>query len=439
MTRKARIAIDARHEGANPGGRLHVVRGLAAGLAEITRGDDPERFFFLVYPGAHAWLRPYLGEHARLLVTRTPPPRRRALARARAVVDPLPASDGTLEGAGIELVHFVLSGGLRTRVPSVYTPHDLLHLHVPQDFDAWTRRSRERTKRALCAQARFVHSMTRWGREDLLARYGLWPERVGVIPWAPECGGAGTAALDTRTPPPAGEPGEGARGLQAGAPFALYPAKHYPHKNHLGLLEALALLRDRGQTIPLVLTGAPTAHTPRVEERIRALGLSDQVRDLGYVSDAELAGLYRRATAVVIPSRFEGWCLPLSEALAAGKPVACSDATCLPEVLGGAGLTFDPARPAAIAEALGRLWGDAGLREELARRARERAGEWSWAETARSFRALYRCALGRPLSRDDVQAVRAALSAAAPGSGTRPSGDRAAIDVGGERPAARVP
>jgi glycosyltransferase involved in cell wall biosynthesis len=138
-----------------------------------------------------------------------------------------------------------------------------------------------------------------------------------------------------------------------------------------------------------------------VEARARELGIHETTWFPGFVSPVELRGLYSLSRALVFPSRFEGFGLPVCEAFAAGVPVASSDATGLPEVVGDAGLLFDPGEAEAIADAIERLWTDQGLRDELAERGRRRAAEFSWDRTARLFRAHYRSLAGKRLPEED--------------------------------------
>ena len=192
------------------------------------------------------------------------------------------------------------------------------------------------------------------------------------------------------------------RALSCRRQFLLYPAQTWPHKNHIGLLEALALIRDReGVTIPLVCPGKQNRHFARIEARTRELGLEASTRFPGFVSTLELRGLYELATALVFPSRFEGWGLPVCEAFSAGLPVASSSATSLPDLVGDAGLLFDPTEPDQIADTVLRLWRDPVLRQTLAERGRERGAQFSFDHTARLFRAHYRRLGGRSLSEED--------------------------------------
>jgi alpha-1,3-rhamnosyl/mannosyltransferase len=131
------------------------------------------------------------------------------------------------------------------------------------------------------------------------------------------------------------------------------------------------------------------------------------VRFLGFVGDAELAALYRRADIVVVPSKFESVSLPIWEAFAAGRPVACSNVTSLPEQVGDAAMVFDPDDPLGIALAIKQLWENGELREQLAKRGRDRMNAFSWGSTARQYRALYRRALGRNLDDEDSRLLSA--------------------------------
>src|SRR4029453_15320630 len=154
-------------------------------------------------------------------------------------------------------------------------------------------------------------------------------------------------------------------------------------------------------TIPLVGSGHQNEFFPRIAQRVRELRLDPQVRFVGFVRPVELRALYRMARCLVFPSRFEGWGLPVVEAFHEGTPVACADATSLPEVAGDAALLFPIDSPTAIAERLVRLWRDDALRARLSGLGRARADSLSWTRSARIFRAHYRCITGRELDEED--------------------------------------
>ena len=148
----------------------------------------------------------------------------------------------------------------------------------------------------------------------------------------------------------------------------------------------------------LVLAGYPTEHEAQLRERARALALEDDVRFPGWLSDAEVEGLWAIAEAFVFPSLYEGFGLPVLEAMARGVPVACSNAASLPEVAGDAALLFDPHDEAAIAACLKRLLTDAALADRLRAAGRARSLEFTWQRTARATIDSYLRALeGAPI------------------------------------------
>lgn len=173
--------------------------------------------------------------------------------------------------------------------------------------------------------------------------------------------------------------------------FFFYPANPWPHKNHARLFAALRVLREReGIMIPMVLTGR-LLHEPATHLQSMALaaGVEDQIIDLGFIAQEDLAALYSAARGLVVPSLFEGFGLPLLEAMACQCPVACAQGTCLPEVAASAALLFDPLKVTAIAEAMRRLWNDADLRVDLVARGSERVKHFTWEDSTAQIIAAY--------------------------------------------------
>jgi len=408
-----RVAIDARLETGKSGGVEAVVLGLARSLSRLHDGD--EEYLFLTFDGADDWIRPHLSGPCRPLTV--PWPRSqggaRAAARARiaarapglrAVWRSLPVfpwtrlprprpSEGTVERAGVDLVHFTIQSAFLTDIPSIYHPHDLQHLHLSQYFSAREIAKRELHYRTYCDRAKMVVVTSRWARQDLVRQYGLSEEKVVVVAWAP--------ITDEYPSPEQAELDRINVEYELPDRFILYPAQTWPHKNHAGLLEALALLRARGHSIPLVSTGHLSPHATVLKGQARRLGLSDDIKWLGFVDPATLRALYAEATAVVVPTRFEAASGPVWEAFAAGVPVACSNVTSLPEQVGDAALIFDPDDIGAMADAILALWTDAGLRRRLAMRAKGRVAPFAWDRTARTFRAHYRRLAGQALTDED--------------------------------------
>lgn len=172
--------------------------------------------------------------------------------------------------------------------------------------------------------------------------------------------------------------------------FAFYPANFWKHKNHDALLQALNLLqKERSLSIPVVFTGFEQANGYPIREKAKEYGQLLQCHILGYVTREEMAYLYSRARLLVFPSLFEGFGIPLLEAMAVGCPVVAADATSIPEVLGNAGVLFDPKSPLAIADAIERVWRDASLRQEMVASGKQRAKSFSSARSAQAHRAVF--------------------------------------------------
>lgn len=313
---------------------------------------------------------------------------------------PVPRSDGALEQAGVALVHFTTQSGFLTSVPSLYQPWDLQHRHLPQFFTPRERLAREILYRTLCKQAVLVVAASVWGKHDLMRHYGLPASKIVVVPGAP-------VLTAYRTPSSADLAAIRHRFALPEA-FLFYPAQTWPHKNHIGLLEALAHLRDQRQLIiPLVCSGSQNDFFPRIRRRVYDLSLEQQVQFVGFVNPLEVRCLYQLCRGLIFPTQFEGLGMPLLEAMLAGVPVASSNVTCLPEQAGEAALLFDPHQPEALAEALYRLWTDESLRRMLVEHGKRNVERFSWGRTARLFRAHYRGLTSRTLTDEDRELLAA--------------------------------
>lgn len=172
--------------------------------------------------------------------------------------------------------------------------------------------------------------------------------------------------------------------------FLYYPAATWPHKNHKALLAALKILKDRNSFDGiLVLTGIAKQGQDEIVGEIERLGLSGMVMLLGYLPYEELPCLYNLARVMVFPSLFEGFGIPLVEAMACGCPVVCSNTTSLPEVAGDAGVMFDPNSAEDIAEKISSVWWDEARRFEMREKGLDRVKLFSWTDTARRTLAVY--------------------------------------------------
>jgi glycosyltransferase involved in cell wall biosynthesis len=404
--RPLRVALDVRVPAGQWGGIQQMVEGLARGLRDL---DGEEEFLFIGYDDASSWLDPLLGGRCRrvevaraygrsrrrrtydALASRAPSAARAVAAlgqRLGGLATPIPTSDGLLESLDANVVHFITPQAYLTSVPSVYQVMDLLHEHLPEFFSPLHRRYRREAYRAFGDRAAIISTMADWTRTDLVARMGQPRAKIAVVPLPP------AVTPDTVTP-------ERPEGFDAARPFVLYPAQTWAHKNHLALVEAMARLRDAGADLDLVCTGRQTEHYPAIRRRVEELHLGDRIRFLGYVEQARLAWLYGHASAMVFPSLFEGWGIPVVEAFAWDLPVACSAIEVLDEAAAGASLRFDPSNPEAIAAAVRRIVESVDLRSDLVAKGRVRLDRLTWDQTARTFLALYRRAAGRELGEED--------------------------------------
>lgn len=396
------VCIDARLKLGKWGGVEQVVIGLAAGLTRVAPPDL--RIAYLVHDETRQWLTQWAGDDATFIDAA---PIRRSWRDGLAVpisflprrvwqhigsrsTWQLPRSDGAIEGAGVSLVHFPTQAAFRTGVPSVYHPHDLQHEHLPELLPRMYRAHRDLQYRAFCRRAAMVPVTSTWIREDVEHQYGqIVAGKVHVVPLAP----ANDAYGDV-------DPAEArVRLAELGVPvdYAFYPAQTFPHKNHVGLLRALARLRDDGVIVHLVCSGLRNPKFfAQIEEEIKRLELGEQVTFLDYVSTRDMVCLYRCARAVAIPSRFEAASAPLWEAMRSGVPTACSNVTSLPRQAGNAAIVFDPDDVDDIARAVRIVWTDDAERARLSEAGPRRAAEFSWERTARLFCAHYRRLLELP-------------------------------------------
>ena len=280
----------------------------------------------------------------------------------------------------LDLVHSPANGG-PVNLPGVkwtVTLHDTIWLRAPEQWS---------TPQAVRAMHRFaIPTVKRADRvitdsedaaRDLNRLLGIPAERIDAI------------HLGVRLDPSASATPEAELRARLGLhadPVILCVAQKRPYKNQEALVRALA--DERLASARLVLPGAPTAYEQELRALARELNVKDRVHLPAWLDDADLEGLYRLARCVALPSRLEGFGLPVLEAMARGVPVACSDRTALPEVAGEAGLLFDPDDGESVTAALARLIADEPLRRELAARGRERAARFTWEATAEATVAL---------------------------------------------------
>jgi glycosyltransferase involved in cell wall biosynthesis len=373
MRRPMRIGIDARklHD-FGIGTYLHNL------LKELVRLDDDAEYVVLCYERDVDWLST-LGPRVRPVLTSAD-----TYSLREQIEVPW-----RLWRAGVDLFHaphYVLP--LFVPCPSVVTIHDCIHLMFPQylpnrlaihyaRFFMWwaTRR------------ARLVMTVSEASKRDILRFCRIPAEKVTVI----------YNAIDDRfrEPPPPDEVERIRERFQLHGPFVLYVGNVKPHKNLERLIQAVHHLHENGyDALKLLVIGSDISKYQSLRRAIHVFNLHRFVRFLGFVPDRTLHVLYGLASVFAFPSLYEGFGMPVLEAMACGTPVVCSDRTSLPEVVGDAAVLVDPEDVGALARAVTRVLGDAALAGGMRERGLARARQFTWERAAVATRAVYEAAAG---------------------------------------------
>lgn len=296
----------------------------------------------------------------------------------------------SIERLGADVVHNPLTNvrPLALTTPSVLTFYDMQHEYYPEMFSPreLLRRKAKYEKAVLLADR--IIAISEHVKLSLVEKYGVSADKIDVVYLG--CGAEYRMLGDS------GRFDALKQKYRLDRPFMYYPAATWPHKNHRNLLAAVRILKEQGSFDgDLVLTGiAMQAHSELLEE-IERLGLTDRVKVLGYLPYEDLPCLYNMARLLVFPSLFEGFGIPLVEAMACGCPVVCSGVTSIPEVIGDAGMLFDPLSPADIAEKVLTVWNSQEMRNGMRGKGLERAKLFNWDDMARKTLDVYRKALER--------------------------------------------
>ena len=252
--------------------------------------------------------------------------------------------------------------------PFVFTIHDLIHLRVEGEISLAKRRYYDWIVRPAIHKASKVLTVSAFSKAEIMEWAEVGPENILVV--QPGVG-------PTFTP-------NGPR-QREDRPYLLYVGNRKPHKNIARMMRAFAT-SGLAPDILLMLSGDKDQTTIQL---IQDAGLdSSVVRFLSNIPDESMASYYRGATAVLIPSLYEGFGLPALEAMACGTPVLAGNRAALPEVVGNVGLLVDPEDDDAIADGIRRLVEDKALRQELGRRGVQNSARYSWATAARQVKGL---------------------------------------------------
>ena len=264
--------------------------------------------------------------------------------------------------------------------PSVVSIYDLIPARYPRCLPSWRARlAFSLAIRLAIRTSRHVITLSRASKRDLMELCGIPEGKVTVT----------HLAADERFRPASPEEVDRVRD-KYGLPerYVLYLGINKPHKNLVRLVEAWARLEVNSE-LRLVLAGREDPRYPQARQRAIELGLGTRLLFLGDVAEDDLPALYSGALLFVFPSLYEGFGLPVLEAMACGVPVACSATSSLPEIVGQAALLFDPTSPEQMAEAMAQALRDEALRERLREEGLRRAKRFSWEETARRTLEAY--------------------------------------------------
>ena len=264
---------------------------------------------------------------------------------------------------------------------SVVTIHDLGYLHFPRAHRPLDRLYLDLSTRFNARAAAHVIADSQATKRDLVERYGVEPSKISVI--YPGYDEEAFQPLREREAIEAVKTRYGIAG-----DYILFVGTIQPRKNLVRLMEAFSLLKRQAADLQLVIAGKKGWLYEAIFRRVRELGLEGRVVFTGYVAEEDLPALFSGARLFVFPSLYEGFGLPVLEAMACGVPVVCSNASSLPEVAGDAALLFDPLDVEGMAAAMERVLGDERLRAELVERGLKRAREFSWEKCARQTLAV---------------------------------------------------
>jgi len=366
-----RIAIDASAVPRQMAGAGVYTYQLIRALAKVV---DRHRFVVFARRGVFDELA---ARTRRVRVVHVDPPSRPARLIWEQTVLPL-----LLRRLRIDVLHSthhhtpIAAAGVRR----VITIHDVTFMLLPGRYPLARRLYMEAVTRASARVADAIITPSQVIRDDVADRLGVPAERVVVIPYAaaPEFAPADQETVARLR-----------QKYQLPERYILSVGSLEPGKNRARLVLAYSRLWREGFDCPLAVAGQPAWRYERETDLVHGLGLDQQVRYLGYVPAEDLPALYSGATLFAFPSLYEGFGLPVLEAMACGTPVVASNASAIPEVAGDAALLVDPRNVNALAEAMARLLSDETLRVELRARGLERAQQFSWERTARDTLSVY--------------------------------------------------
>ena len=268
----------------------------------------------------------------------------------------------------------------RLSLPTVMTVHDLIFERFPQHHKLTNRAFLRVGMPLFVRAASHIIAVSRHTAHDLTTFYQVPDEKISVV----------YEGVDAHFRPPAAHQSATIHAKYSpDRPYLLMLGTLEPRKNHSLALSALAQLKQEGYPHRLIIGGGKGWLFEPISALVKTLGLSQDVDFAGYIPDSDLPGLYAAADALLLPSEYEGFGLPLLEAMACGAPVVSSHASSLPELAGDAALLIDPGNAAELVAAIRQILDDPDLSATLRARGLLRASEFTWQATARHTAQLY--------------------------------------------------
>lgn len=372
------IAIDAHSVGSQLAGNETYAINLIEALAEIDHTNQ-----YTLYVTKPAAVDRFAGRWANFKVKRT-------LPHTPLVRIPLTLSL-ELRRHPVDVLHVQYTAPPFTPCPIVTTIHDLAFEHIPETFNRRSWMQLRLTVRSTARRAAQILTGSEYSRRDIVSTYGIEPERITVTP---EAAASHFAQVTNET-----ELSSVRQRYGLDPEYILTLGSLQPRKNLARLIRAYSILRANrtGQKVPqLVLVGKRGWLYDEILRTAAEQGASGGIILTGYVTESDLPALYSGARCFVYPSYFEGFGLPVLEAMQCGAPVIAGNRTSLPEVVDGAGILVDPFDEQGLAEAIGRVIDNSDYRAELRVKGLKRAKDFSWINTARlTLQAYERAARGQ--------------------------------------------
>lgn len=308
------------------------------------------------------------------------------------IVQALPFHQKFLESYGVELFFCPLTAPnfFKKGIPLISIIYDLQHFDYPFLFSPEEFSARNYFYEELRCKANAIICISDYTRKKVIEYLNGIPDRCHTV----------HVNIHDRLSP--ADPNIAERHLRGLGihqyPYLFYPANFWPHKNHRMLLTAYSLFlsRNRDLNLDLVFTGTLREMESRLKLDVKKMGLEKKVHFVGFISQDQLCSVWKGCEFLIFPSLYEGFGIPVLEAMALGKQVLCSNTTSLPEVAGNAALYFDPRKPEDIARCLDKIVRDQNLKNDLRSRGLKRASKFRKEDMVQNYLDIFRSALINP-------------------------------------------